>query len=392
MASSTSIAMVGAVAGFSGLVAWWALSPAPRSAYHRAAEADGDSFLTNRKHMLAFFEKDIQKMKTTSLNTVAQAKRDRVVDVRILQWNVNVLMGATGRDPVSPEDVMAQISRTDADVVLLQEAGTQGFQEDLLCGYSKYYQQSVERLNGRIECLHALLRKAGYSIVVADEYSENPALVATRLRVVDPGVSFRVDEGSFANATKGDSRSGRIVRVALPNGDAAGGGSRGHSSQLAVLVTHLHHTEKLASLRGVRAAEVAALLQCWRKSAQPSNPTSPVIATVLASDLNFPRKKDYTSREWAIVRAGFERLGEPLEDGVECALAAAGFRCTYDESGIGAPAFTHWTGTTVDFAWCHFRTPAEWTVLRSEAVPTNISDHLPVVTDLRWVGTNNAYS
>lgn len=294
-----------------------------------------------------------------------------------------------------PDDVVALISKTDADIVFLQEAGLQSFSEDLAAGYSEYYQQPVERLNGRIERLHALLREAGYSIVVADRFSENPALLATRLPIVDEGDSFPLDEGSFAEATKGDSRSGRIVRVALPSSSASEGGGTPHFEadgsgvgvrqppQIALIVTHLHHQESRAALRGVRAAEVATLLRCWQKATTSAQ--DPVVATVLASDLNFPRHSDHSPREWAVVRAGFKRLGEPTQDGVADKLTSAGFHCAYDLSGQGAPTLTHWTGTTVDFAWCHFREgPMKWEVLRAEALPTNLSDHLPVVTDLRW--------
>ena len=298
-------------------------------------------------------------------------------------------MGASGRDPIRPEDVLALISKTDADIVLLQEAGLQGFSEDLVSGYSEYYQQPVDRLNGRIERLHALLRDAGYSIVVADRFSENPALVATRLPIVDEGESFPIDEGPFAEATKGDSRSGRIVRVALPlsteDGMSQVEGSadrRLKSPQMALIVTHLHHQQSRPALRGVRAAEVATLLGRWQKATTTAH--SPVVATVLASDLNFPRSSDHSPREWAVVCAGLKRLGEPTEDGVAEKLSSAGFHCAYDQSGTGAPTLTHWTGTTVDFAWCHFREgPMRWEVLRAEALPSKLSDHLPVVTDLR---------
>ena len=303
-------------------------------------------------------------------------------------------MGASGRDPVRPDDVVALISKTDADIVFLQEAGLQSFSKDLAAGYSEYYQQPVERLNGRIERLHALWREAGYSIVVADRFSENPALLATRLPIVDEGDSFPLDEGSFAEATKGDSRSGRIVRVALPSSSASEGGeipqvdSSGigvrQPPQIALIVTHLHHQESRAALRGVRAAEVSTLLSHWQKATTSAQ--HPVVATVLASDLNFPRRSDHSPREWDVVCAGFKRLGEPTQDGVADELTSAGFHCAYDLSGKGAPTLTHWTGTTVDFAWCHFREgPMKWEVLRAEALPTELSDHLPVVTDLRWV-------
>ena len=293
----------------------------------------------------------------------------------MLQWNVNVLMGPSGRDPVRPEDVAQLILTTNADVVLLQEAGEQRFQEDLESGYSTYYQQPVARLNGRVTRLQSLLREEGYTVVVDDRVSQNPSLLASRLHVVDEGESFSIDEQKYAHATQGDSRSGRLVRVALRRD--------GSGPQLGFLVTHLHNTERGDSLRGVRRSEATSLLRRWRDTV--SGDGSEVVATVLASDLNYPRRRDHRPREWAVVRAGYERLGEPTEgDGVAEVLAGAGFRCAYDLSGAGTPPFTHWTGTTVDFAWLHCRDEARWEVLRSEALPTALSDHLPVVTDLRF--------
>lgn len=353
--------------------------PVPRTAYHRAAEADPESFLTSRGHMLAFFSADVRRMPEPRWPLDRPPSVDSGLHVvRFLQWNVNVLMGVSGRDPVDPVDIFSLIARADADVVLLQEGGLQAFPQDLAAGYSEYYQQPVARLNGRVERLHALLRDAGYKLVIADgPFSENPSLMATKLPVMSDGQSFDLDGEYRTHGTAGDSRSGRLVQLALPSTTPHGPAAMG--PRLGVLVTHLHHTE-VASLRGVRSAEVAALLQEWRAAGDAA---SPMLATVLATDMNFPRQRDYSEREWNVIQAGLLRLGQPEDDGVASALTAAGFVCTYD-CHEGAPAFTHWTSTTVDFAWCHFQEPARWRVLRAEVIRTTLSDHLPVVTDLQW--------
>lgn len=64
--------------------------PAPRSAYHRAAEADSDSFLTNRQHMLAFFDADVRRMQSPRwpLQGGKAPAGGRALDIRVLQWNV----------------------------------------------------------------------------------------------------------------------------------------------------------------------------------------------------------------------------------------------------------------------------------------------------------------
>ena len=63
----------------------------PRSAYHRAAEVDSNSFLTNRQHMLAIFAADVRRMRSPRWPlqiAKAPAGGGRALDVRILQWNV----------------------------------------------------------------------------------------------------------------------------------------------------------------------------------------------------------------------------------------------------------------------------------------------------------------
>ena len=279
-------------------------------------------------------EKEKEKEKTTQPLPSPPLPTGGVDNVRVLQWNVNVLMGKSGRDPVQPKDIVEFILSTKPDVILLQEAGEQRFQEDMASGYSTYYQQTVARLNGRITGLQSLLQEEGYTVVVADT-SENPALLASRLDIEDEGVSFSIDTRNYAVATQGDSRSCRFVRVALP----------GSGDQLGFLVTHLHHTERGEALRGVRRAEVEVLLQSWRHEMEKVT-SSRVVATMLGSDLNYPRRCDHRPREWEVVRAGYERLGEPTDgDGVAELLTSADFRCAYDcslDDDAGTPTFTHW--------------------------------------------------
>jgi len=339
----------------------------PRSAYHRAAEADSTSFLANRDHMLAFFKADVRRMPATQW----PLSPPTALAARVLQWNLNVLMGVSGRDPARPEDVMALIRRVDADVVLLQEASVQRFAAEIATGYSEYFQQDLARLNGRIERLHTLLQDAGYQIIISGD-GECPPLLATRLRIEDEGSSIAIDREFPARGTQG---VGRLVQLALRGGTKP--------RRLGVLMTHLESTQQ-GGLEGVRQAEVASLLRGWR-DAGGNSAASPMTATVLSGDLNFPRRGDLREREWVVVKRGLEKLGEPLKDGVAETLTAAGFRCAYDLSCAGAPAFTHWTATTVDFTWCHFQQPAQWRVSRAEVLPTELSDHLPIVTDLEWL-------
>ena len=90
-------------------------------------------------------------------------------------------------------------------------------------------------------------------------------------------------------------------------------------------------------------------------------------------------------------------MQQPQNDGVSQALQKAGFVCAYDAApprtnfgGRTAPAFTHWTGTTVDYLYLlddreetdRKKSIGGATVLGTYVVFSDLSDHLPVVTDL----------
>ena len=87
-----------------------------------------------------------------------------------------------------------------------------------------------------------------------------------------------------------------------------------------------------------------------------------------------------------VVLAGLQSpaVGQPAADGVAALLRAAGLTCAYascGENNFGgrpAPAMTHWTGTTVDFAYV----AGAWAVRGAYVRGSALSDHLPVVVDL----------
>merc|ERR1719433_1010008 len=120
---------------------------------------------------------------------------------------------------------------------------------------------------------------------------------------------------------------------------------------LGVYVTHLHHINQQPA-EGRRAAEIESLLHHVSLREQKKQRT----ATVVAGDFNQARIQDYAADEWAVIAAGLSKVQQPQVDGVHDALRKAGFVCAWDEAppltnfcGRSAPAFTHWTGTTVDY-------------------------------------------
>ena len=82
-------------------------------------------------------------------------------------------------------------------------------------------------------------------------------------------------------------------------------------------------------------------------------------------------------------------VAQPESDGVADLMSQAGFRCAYQaaaHTNFGrrrAPPMTHWTGTTVDFAYVHAARPSDAAVAGAYVHFTPLSDHLPVVVDWR---------
>jgi hypothetical protein len=200
----------------------------------------------------------------------------------------------------------------------------------------------------RVAALHAALRSAGYDIVEADG-CQNPAMLATRLPITHVQPSFIIDTDPYRGVMLAQQppelRSGRFVVLRAGHAD--------DSPEFVAVVSHLHHKETLETA-GLRLAEVRSITQQLR-AAQQCHPRA---AVVFAADFNCPRRQDYSLREWAVIAQMKRKLGEVETDGVAEELGREGFVCTY---GAAAPPLTHWSSTTVDFAY--FRQPCcrRWT-------------------------------
>ena len=115
--------------------------------------------------------------------------------------------------------------------------------------------------------------------------------------------------------------------------------------------------------------------------------------TILAADFNEKRENHYSKSEWAFLKGGEHPCGEDNMHGPLGVLETAGFvnvsdvDCTRGAFSklSGAPIFTHWTGTIVDYAYLHGAVEDQTTTVTVEAVytiPTVLSDHLPTVLDV----------
>merc|ERR1712061_97316 len=108
---------------------------------------------------------------------------------------------------------------------------------------------------------------------------------------------------------------------------------------------------------------------------------------VILADFNQPLRKHYDEGDWLAVVAGLKHpnVAQPAADGVDDLLEAKGFRCAFglagqnnNFGGRSSPPMTHWTGTTIDFAYLHLANSSS--IVNGAYVQyTDLSDHAPVI-------------
>ena len=379
-------AVVGAVGGGSGgggdggapgsdpVTAWELseVSAAPGSgAFWARFERVPSSFLTcaapplgDRDKMVALYLADVRAAGAASAPLPEKAPGT----LRVAQWNLNVLAGPDFKSPVPPAAAASALAALGADVLLLQEACQQSFPAAPPFSTGVFGALDPAATNARLRELHSLLAAQGYVVLPSEAPGcFNPPLLATRLPVLHapPAVVMDAPHGPLREELErrgGELRACRAVTL-----DAGGGAS------LCAVSAHLHHRGD-GALAGARAAEVAALL------AHAAAAGSTATAVVVAGDFNGARVGDYPAPEAQQLARSLAAVAQPAHDGVPEAMEAAGFRATYDAPAAGgAPGFTHWSGATVDYAWVKGRVGVEAVRVLFSA----LSDHLPIVTDLR---------
>jgi hypothetical protein len=288
------------------------------------------------------------------------------------------LFGAAAHpdQPVDAASIMDILMPLNPDVIFFQESCVLSYSPPTLA--SSNWWDDLPDSSQRISQLHTLLRSAGYQIVQADG-CQNPAMIATRLIIASVEPPFIIDVDPFRSHMLAQQppelRSARLVALKL-----------GHAEDCAefiAVVSHLHHKETPETV-GLRLAEVRSITRQLHATLL----SRPQAAAVFATDFNCPRRQDYNEREWSVIARIKRKLGEVEVDGVAEELAREGFACTY---GAAAPVLTHWSSTTVDFAY--FRQPqrSHWTwysdgfYVVSHKERDALSDHLPVVHDFKLV-------
>lgn len=327
--------------------------------------------------------------------------RDEKAVLRLLQWNINNLMGHAGEVhwPDAREAAEYVVS-FDADVLVLQEAGVSGWDlariidilhgdamqpglaggvslEDRVAELMPLFKEPLDGRTTRLSrsmCNFILrLYLAGYTVLQGSPVSY-PTLLASRLPLVADGDRPVAVQGGFAlnrHRSDDESRGGCMIRV-----DAGGFG------EVCVYGTHFSHYID-ATDPDRRQRQAFAVIDRIREDtmADGHHGACPVL---VAADFNQQRLPDYPAEERHAIRLSMEQRDQPEDDGACKALNDAGLVCCYDMSaarhnweGVYPPP-THWTSTIVDYAYGRDAEACGVYVGYS-----SLSDHQPVVTD--WV-------
>ena len=127
-----------------------------RSSYLERAAEDA-SILGDRPTMTALFTADAR------LHSRPAPPRAPSADLRIAQWNVNILQGIDMRTPAPTHVIGGALVDLNADVLLLQEAGIQTFPDAPVFKSGPFADIRQEAVNARLDDLHAFLRARGYA-------------------------------------------------------------------------------------------------------------------------------------------------------------------------------------------------------------------------------------
>uniref|UniRef100_A0A7S4RXM4 Endonuclease/exonuclease/phosphatase domain-containing protein n=1 Tax=Alexandrium monilatum TaxID=311494 RepID=A0A7S4RXM4_9DINO len=351
------------------------------------------SIIGDRKTMNANYVADVRRLRgvvpkcpehVPLLEQAAYTSGGSAV-LRVLTWNINILCGPDGSASVGslqridPDLVADVVQEANADVVCLQEA-----LDWVPPKYREYLEkQGVGDVAERMQRLNCRLEEQGYRALLrscSPPSCGNPVLVASRVPLVhSETLELAVPESKAIGMDA--PRSAAYVEIGVASG---------RDVRVGLYATHLHHINQ-SPQEGQRAAEIRSLLE--HHAARPA--LEGRLATLLTGDLNQPRQRDYTEAEWQVVEAGLRGVKQPIDDGVSEALRRAGFVCAYDVrpmprtnfgAGRPAPAFTHWTGTAVDYLFLqqerHEGGSPRASLVASHTLLSDLSDHLPLAFDL----------
>lgn len=342
------------------------------------------SLVGNRPAMTQCYQSDIQAFrilhnqypKHTPVHQQTGYSSGGGVVLRVLTWNINFLSGpdSVSLRPIDPDSVADVIAQAGADVLCLQETLA-----TIPPSYADFFKKyDMSDLPERMARFEARLLAHGYSTSLRSSALSGamPTMIATSLpHVIQNETLDLATHQSEANGME-VPRSAAYLELAIAPATSVG-----------VYCTHLNHQNHSLG-QGQRHAEATTLLSHASARKADSNR----LFTLIAADFNQSRQQDYATSEWDVISKGLGTVKQPLDDGVAGLLSAAGWRCCYDlhpevtnYGNRSSPAFTHWTGTTVDYVYLLDESSAspssQVKVLGSYVIFSDLSDHLPVITD-----------
>mmetsp|Transcript_57945 Transcript_57945/g.135626 ORF Transcript_57945/g.135626 Transcript_57945/m.135626 type:complete len:363 (+) Transcript_57945:18-1106(+) len=339
-----------------------------RSIYIHKALAD-PRLVGQAKEMKELYTKQVRS--EAKKGHVVPASSLSALALRIVQWNLNCLCGIDGQTPQRASDVIKALAPCNADVLVLQEMPR---------GPAQSWWWEPWRSTFPAEEMRALetgLQELGYQTQLRSSCFSS-TLLCSRLTVVAVSEASLDSQHDFRMP---EDRAALLVSLRLEAD--ADRRDPGHGSLIVTIcATHFHHQNFTVNDKGVRKAEAELLLRHCS-----SNTPSDSRCTVMVADFNQARRGDYSAEEWSVISAGLRSIGEPEDDGVAELLTSQGWVCAYDIAAERnwrgtSPPFTHWTGTTVDYAY--MLAPEDHTKVSAHLLYSDVSDHLPIMTHVSF--------
>lgn len=299
--------------------------------------------------------------------------------LRVLQWNVNGFAGDTGLEttPLLAQRISETILQADADCIFLNE-----------------FSWNFADHDSAQETLRRILQQEGYHTQLCASQVECPTFCATRLPTRHAPQEIRLSH----------ERSAIVLQLK---------GSDDEEQDVTVVGTHLDHEcgrqrhyEMKTLLQGLFPAANTTASRTSSGNPQDTNCGEGLDATsaswtrgelnqytlsqrmILVGDLNQQRRVDYTPLEWNMALVpNMKSRGVCDDDGVDEMLQRNGFVCAWDDKTTDCtknwtttyPPSTHWSGTTVDYAYGR-----SMHATRVFVSPTGWSDHRMTVVDWKW--------
>mmetsp|Transcript_20689 Transcript_20689/g.57175 ORF Transcript_20689/g.57175 Transcript_20689/m.57175 type:complete len:302 (-) Transcript_20689:81-986(-) len=180
------------------------------------------SMIAEQFAMLECYLQDVRRLgaltEPAPAHVAAAEQGGSPVAVRLVTWNINMLMGADGKTRIEPHDAAALLASFNADVLALQESPVARLDEL----WSGWFTEPM----CRVRELDVLLKGMGYELLRSP--ADNPTLLATRLPVLRTQDGPVLDAAPVQTLNGGalwsEVRAARFAELALPGPPGFGEG------------------------------------------------------------------------------------------------------------------------------------------------------------------------